>query len=245
MASLKPAPRTKSVEVPKSKPIITTPEPDVIIPESPTDYLNEPMEEVTERMEFDDVETMVEEPSDSPREVDFGEWAVNEGDEIASDDPSPLASDTDGDADGESGSGYFEGDFEGEAESGDNPFADGFFSGDWPDGDGTEGKNLGVGKVGDGQYWGDFAGDGLFNRKVIKRANVARLAHREGKLVVNLCVDQSGEVVFVECDKSKSTILDSKLVTMAEDCASNYIFDNDPTAPEKQCGRLTFIFKID
>ena len=132
------------------------------------------------------------------------------------------------------GTSDFDGEFEGDAESGDDPFAEGLFDGEWPgETDGTEGKHIGTGTDGDGNYWGDFAGDGLFNRKVIQRANVARLAIKQGKLVVNLCVDNSGEVVFTECDRSMSTITDEELVNLAEICASKYVVDQDPTAPER------------
>ena len=245
MAKVNPSPLTKQVEVPKSMPVITSPQPEIEIPPPSNTYFDQPVD-ISEPVETDAVQEIVEEIPDPDPSADFAEWAVADSEETSGE-PSPLPSDTDGDGDADSGSGegFFEGEFAGEAESGDDPFADGFFSGDWPDGDGTEGKNIGVGKAGDGQYWGDFAGDGLFNRKVIQRANVARLALKEGKLVVNLCVDKSGKVVFVECDRKKSTIRDDKLMSMAEGCASHYIFDQDPTAPEKQCGRLTFIFKID
>jgi hypothetical protein len=94
--------------------------------------------------------------------------------------------------------------------------------------------------------FGDFAGDGLFNRKVIKRADaeVARIAIEEGKVVINLCVDQLGKVVYAQYDTPHSTIRDKSILSKAVDCAKLYVFDEDPSAPREQCGRLTFVFKI-
>ena len=85
----------------------------------------------------------------------------------------------------------------------------------------------------------------MFGRKVKQRANPGRLAMKEGKLVVNLCVDKTGKVIFTECDKALSTIKDPNLISMAEDCAERYVFEADNYADERQCGKLTFIFKID
>jgi len=79
---------------------------------------------------------------------------------------------------------------------------------------------------------------------VIKRANVARIAVKEGKVVINLCVDQLGSVVFAQYDLPNSTIRDKAIVAKAEECAKQYVFDEDPSAPREQCGRLTFIFEI-
>jgi len=226
-----------------AQPIITAPEPDIVIPEA-DNFFDQPLE-VTETSESDEVVEISDVVSETTS--DFDSWAVADSDETDGE-PEPLAlmDGGDGGPGRTDGTSDFEGEFEGDAESGDDPFAEGFFDGDWPgETDGTEGKNIGKGKAGDGKYWGDFADEGLFNRKVIRRANVARLAIKQGKLVVNLCVDQAGEVVFVECDRDLSTITDDKMASLAEDCARNYIFDQDPGADEKQCGRLTFIFKID
>jgi len=129
-------------------------------------------------------------------------------------------------------------------DAGFDPFGDGTFPDGAGKGDGSKGKDTGVGEEGKGLNWGDFAGDGLFNRKVIKRANVARIAVKEGKVVINLCVDQLGSVVFAQYDLPNSTIRDKAIVAKAEECAKQYVFDEDPSAPREQCGRLTFIFEI-
>ncbi len=126
-----------------------------------------------------------------------------------------------------------------------NPFADGSFPEGTGRGRGDRGGATGAGDDGKGMHWGDFAGDGLFNRKVIRRADVARIATIEGRVVVNLCVDPLGKVVLAKYDAPNSTIRDQALLLKAQECASQYIFDQDPSAPRQQCGKLTFIFKID
>jgi len=245
MASLSQAASSKSIDVPRSKPVITAPNPDINIPEEDT-FFEDPLE-VTEASETDEVKEVLEE---APVADSFEGWEVSESEE-ASDGLSPLAGD--GDSGGKSlfrsikdFDGDFGDQFKGDEESGDDPFADGFFDGKWPgETDGTEGKNIGAGKTGDGKLWGDFAGDGLFNRKVIQRADVARLAIKDGKLVVNLCINQTGEVVYVKCDAEASTISDSQIISLAESVAQNYVFEADATASSQQCGRLTFVFKIE
>jgi len=159
--------------------------------------------------------------------------------------PAPLSAPTQG-AQSAFSSDAWDGAFDGDSEGEVDPFAAGIFEGKWPgELDGTEGTTVGVGEDGKGKYWGEFAGDGLFNRKVIKRADVAKIAIQEGRVVVNLCVNQAGEVVYAECDKSKTTIKEPTIVAKSELCAANYVFDRDPTAPAEQCGKLTFIFKIE
>jgi len=245
MASLSQSTSSKLLDVPRTRPIITTPNPDIHIPEEDT-FFDDPIE-VTEMTETDEVQEVVEE---APVTNSFDGLEVTESEE-SSDQISTLEGE--GDEDGKSlfrsmsdFDGEFGDQFNGDAESGDDPFADGFFDGNWPgETDGTEGRNIGAGKVGDGKFWGDFAGEGLFNRKVIQRADVARLAIKEGKLVVNLCIDQSGKVIYVKCDEVKSTIGDTEIIALAESVAENYVFESDATASDQQCGRLTFVFKIE
>ena len=114
-----------------------------------------------------------------------------------------------------------------------------------PGGEGDPGKDTGEGNEGSGNFWGDFPGDGLFNRKVIKRGNVGRIAVEQGKVVVDLCVDQGGTVTFVEYNQRKSSKVTLDLIRKAEACAQSYVFEQDFTAPEQQCGKLTFIFKFE
>ncbi len=110
-------------------------------------------------------------------------------------------------------------------------------------GAGSAGRNTGVGQDGSGMQWG-VGLDGLLNRKLVQRANVASLATKEGKVTIFICVDRSGKVISTKYDVAGSTLRDPVFATKAEVVAQSYIFAPDDTAPEKQCGKLAFIFKI-
>ncbi len=110
-------------------------------------------------------------------------------------------------------------------------------------GAGSAGKNTGVGQDGNGLEWG-VGLDGLLNRKLVQRANVGRLAIKEGKVSVFICVDRSGKVISTKYDVAGSTLKDPAFIAKAEECASSYVFAQDMVAPEKQCGKLSFIFRI-
>lgn len=98
---------------------------------------------------------------------------------------------------------------------------------------------------GDGDEGLDFSGDGIFGRKVTYRADVKKLTQEEGKIVVNLCVDRAGRVVYAENNEELSTIKTPHLVDKTVRTAKKYRFDKDYTAATKECGKLTFIFKLD
>ena len=91
----------------------------------------------------------------------------------------------------------------------------------------------------------DFDGEGVFGRKVIYRADVKKIAEKEGKVVINLCINRVGLVTHVAFNREASTINDSKYVKRAMDVASDYLFEKDYTAPATQCGKLSFIFHIE
>jgi len=91
----------------------------------------------------------------------------------------------------------------------------------------------------------DFSGDGIFGRRVVKRADVKKITTETGKIVINLCVNPSGKVVFSELNEELSTIESKSILNKARKIASEYRFERDYTAPAKQCGKLTFIFDIE
>lgn len=98
---------------------------------------------------------------------------------------------------------------------------------------------------GDGDDGMDFSGDGIFGRRVVYRANVKKLAQEQGKIVVNLCVNRTGRVVYAENNEELSTITTKSLVKKTVDTTKKYRFDKDYTASEKECGKLTFIFELE
>ena len=91
----------------------------------------------------------------------------------------------------------------------------------------------------------DFSGDGLFKRKVIYRADVKKLIKKNGKISVNLCVNRQGNVISADYNPEFSTINDKALIEKAVNVTKRYRFEKDYAAPKKQCGRLTFVCKIE
>lgn len=110
-------------------------------------------------------------------------------------------------------------------------------------GTGNAGNKTGVGNNGNGTQW-QVGLDGFLNRKMIKRANVEKLADRDGKIAIYICVDPSGKVVGTKYDPVVSTFKDPEFIKKAEACAMSYQWAPDPSAPPKQCGKLTFSFKV-
>ncbi|MFK7808940.1 MAG: hypothetical protein AB8F74_14140 [Saprospiraceae bacterium] len=107
------------------------------------------------------------------------------------------------------------------------------------------GKDATTGKKDSGTSVGDFPGDGLFNRKVTYRADVKKVTKEEGKIVIDLCVNKEGRVVYSKFNKAASTIKTTDVIRKALDVAQQYRFEKDYSAPTKQCGKLTFIFEIE
>ena len=135
-----------------------------------------------------------------------------------------------------------------EEESGQAP-SDGFQSSANPGGGGNDNTTTnaddGYADYGDGYGGSEVLGEGIFGRKVIYRANVKKITEREGKMSMKLCVDRQGNVTYSEFLRDGSTIFDPNLVAKAEATAAKYRFEPDPTAPARQCGKLTFIFRIE
>lgn len=243
-------PTASTMPVPARSIQMSSPTPDIVLPSARTSspsadrFFEQPLE-VNERHEVDRVEAFKAKPN--PAMQQKVTWHVSESPSSEKGTPSSFdfgnAQNTGsgkGSGQGKSGSAP-----DGQSEDrGFDPFADGSF----PDGKGTgkgdPGKNTGAGADGKGMNYGDFAGDGLFTRKVIKRAPIERIADLPGKIVINLCVDQLGKVVFAQFDSPNSTIRSKQLATQAEAYAKMYVFEEDPSAPREQCGRLTFIFEI-
>jgi len=117
-------------------------------------------------------------------------------------------------------------------------------AGEGDSGSGDSGESNTDGQGDSGDSGDDFDGNGLLTRKVIHRAKLDGLIKQTGKVVINLCVDQSGKVVFAEADEYKSTIKDLGLLVRAERTAAKYRYEKDYTVAKRQCGKLSFIVKL-
>lgn len=90
----------------------------------------------------------------------------------------------------------------------------------------------------------DLLQDGVFGRRVKYRPNIKGLTKEKGRIAVKVCVSQQGTVIASKFLPQYSTLHDPQLVANALRAARRYKFDRDYTAPEKQWGKLTFIFDI-
>ena len=91
---------------------------------------------------------------------------------------------------------------------------------------------------------GFINGDGILTRKIVKRANINALIKEEGKLVVKVCINRQGQVIYSEFDEENSTIQRTELKQTAVRTATNWLFAKDPSAPKRECGRVSFIVDL-
>lgn len=118
------------------------------------------------------------------------------------------------------------------------------------DGEGDSGSSTsgdsdtdGVGDSGNGGM--DFEGNGILTRRIIKRGNAKKLAKEEGVIIVNVCVNKKGRMIYARYNPEESTIDNIELIADAQNTALDYRFEKDYSAPPKQCGKMTFIFEIE
>lgn len=110
-------------------------------------------------------------------------------------------------------------------------------------GTGGAGDRTGVGQNGTGLAWG-VGLDGKLDRELANRANVGALAVNPGKVSMMICVDRAGKVLSAKYDLASSSLRDPEFAKKAEQIALSYVFKPKEDAPEKQCGKLTFEFKL-
>ena len=101
------------------------------------------------------------------------------------------------------------------------------------------------GKADSGVSPSDFDYDGLLSRKVIRRADVKSLIKKTGRIVINLCVNRDGQVIYSKVDKEATTLTDPRLIHKAESTAMRYRYEKDYTVAPRQCGKLSFIVDIE
>ena len=90
---------------------------------------------------------------------------------------------------------------------------------------------------------GDTLNHELAKRKLIRRGEIWKVTNQPGKMVIFICVDQTGKVISAQFDPNKSSHSHIKYAKQAEECAKQYVFEEDLTAPDQQCGQMTFLFR--
>lgn len=101
-----------------------------------------------------------------------------------------------------------------------------------PDASKLEGISTGSGVV----------GGGLSNRGVLYEPDVKDSSQKTGRVVVSVCVDQTGNVISANYTQRGSTTTDSELRALAERSARKFKFSQADI--DKQCGTITIDFKV-
>ncbi len=113
---------------------------------------------------------------------------------------------------------------------------------------GTNAGSGGTGGTDNGTGTGEGSGHG-FSRKVKDRPSQSEIKAiaqgKNGKVHVDVCINQMGKVVSANSNKAKSSLKDNLVLQKAESLAKKYRFEKDFKAPAKQCWYLVFNFSQD
>lgn len=104
-------------------------------------------------------------------------------------------------------------------------------SGD-PDGKALEGISRGSGKI----------GGGLAGRGILYTPTFSDNSQKTGRVALNICVNEQGQVIVADFTQKGSTTSDSYLIKIAQQAAMKYKFSKGEV--DKQCGSLTIDFKV-
>jgi hypothetical protein len=85
----------------------------------------------------------------------------------------------------------------------------------------------------------------LKGRSVVKKlVQPENTSNKEGRVVVEITVDQYGKVMTARARARGSSIQDDKLWKAAQDAALQTIFNTDLNSPAFQVGTITYIFRL-
>ena len=87
-----------------------------------------------------------------------------------------------------------------------------------------------------------MVGGGLGDRGVLFEPEISDNSQKTGRVVVNVCVDKTGNVTSSNYTQRGSTTTDLELRSLAEKSAEKFKFT--PSDIEKQCGTVTIDFKL-
>jgi hypothetical protein len=108
----------------------------------------------------------------------------------------------------------------------------------------VEGNQDGAATSGDGGGGDGLEGDGIITRRVVYRENITQIAKQSGKVVLRIAIDRAGKVTYVAFIPERSTITDDDLIRRASHLAAKYRYEADYSAPKREWGELTFIFRV-
>jgi outer membrane biosynthesis protein TonB len=107
-------------------------------------------------------------------------------------------------------------------------------------GDGRVPNPRGGARGEDRSQWSGMQGTGPLTRAVVHRGDSRNLAGEPGVIMIRLCIDRSGNIVFQEINESGTTIENTDLLRRAMDLLSTYRFETDQSAPYRECGNYTY-----
>jgi TonB family protein len=121
-------------------------------------------------------------------------------------------------------------------------------------GTGSEGNTSGAGNQGNpngtpnsNNYNGNGGSGSNFSLKGRSAVSLPKPdynSNQQGKIVIDIWVNQQGQVTRVEGPAQGSTLTNSAMVEQAKKAARKARFNADAAAPEEQKGTITYIFKI-
>ena len=85
------------------------------------------------------------------------------------------------------------------------------------------------------------------NRKIISYPDLSNLMREKisGKILVKMCVNPIGDVVYTELIRDETTITNRDILKEALRVAKNYKYEKDIAAPREQCGKFVFKFEVE
>lgn len=108
-----------------------------------------------------------------------------------------------------------------------------------------QGDEDGAAIEGEGGGGDGLEGDGIITRRVIYREDIGRIAKVNGRVTLNVCIDREGKVIYAAYDPEKTTITDNAIIKEASFLALKYRYERNYSAPKRECGQLTFIFRLE
>ena len=86
------------------------------------------------------------------------------------------------------------------------------------------------------------AGDGLGNRSLLYAPEISDSTQKQGRVIINICVNGKGKVLSAEYTQRGSTTTDSHLINLAKESARKYRFSESKA--DEQCGEVIIDFKL-
>jgi TonB family protein len=84
----------------------------------------------------------------------------------------------------------------------------------------------------------------VIGRHIDKMEQPANTSNREGRVVVEIMVDQRGKVTKAQARARGTTIQDATLWKAAEEAARKTTFNTDFNSPPLQMGTITYVFRL-